>query len=111
PTAMAGPIMEMLIKDGHVSRGWLGVTLAPIDAQLASYLKLPGLGVVVTNIDEGTPAKAAGLTVGDVILSFEGAEVHDLGKLRNMVAMRAAGTQATIEILRDGKRQNVSITL
>jgi S1-C subfamily serine protease len=111
PTAMALPIMDMLIKDGRVSRGWLGVTLAPLDAQMQLYLKLGGKGVVVTEMDEGTPAKAAGLMVGDVVIAFDGVDVKDLGKLRNGVAMKTAGTPTTFDILREGKRMTVTITL
>src|SRR5690606_25068707 len=102
PSAMAQPIMEMLIKDGRVSRGWLGAILAPIDEQLAAYLKLSGRGgVVVAAIDEGTPAALAGLAAGDVITSIDGQEVRDLGRLRNVIAMRAAGTEVTLGLLRD----------
>jgi serine protease Do len=111
PSAMARSIMGMLITDGRVSRGWLGAVLAPIDEQLSAYLKLGGKGVVVVGVEENTPAREAGLEVGDVITTFQGQDVRDLGKLRNAVAMHGAGADVSVELLRAGAKVTLTIKL
>jgi len=108
---MARPIMDMLIKDGKVARGWLGVGLAPLDAQHASRVKNGGKGVLVAGVEPGAPAERAGLSAGDVITAIDGTEVSDVGKLRNLVAMKGVGKATTLAILRDGKAQALKVTL
>ncbi len=110
PTAMARPIMDMLIKDGKMSRGWLGVTLAPLDAKAATRLGV-ARGVLVAEVGDRTPAARAGLVAGDVITAVDGVEVREVGKLRNAVAIKGAGKAATFEVSRDGKQRTVKVTL
>ena len=96
PTDMARPIMDMLVKDGRVSRGYLGVQLAPLDQARRDRfgIKAPA-GVVVDVVGRGTPAAKAGLVAGDLITAIDGQPVRDLGKLRNLIAIRGAGAWAT----------------
>ena len=115
PTNMAGPIMDMLIKDGKVSRGYLGVSLAPLTAGTASKLPvaLPkGVhGVIVAGVGDDTPAAKAGLVAGDVITSFEGQPVRDVGRLRNLVAMKGAGKAIMLELMRGKAAHTVKVML
>ncbi|MBE7452846.1 MAG: PDZ domain-containing protein [Kofleriaceae bacterium] len=112
PTNMARPIMDALIKDGRVSRGWLGVTLAPLDADAAARARLGAArGVLVAQVGDDTPAARAGFTPGDVILAIDGAEVRDVGRLRNAVAIKGAGQTATFDVHRDGKVKQVKVKL
>lgn len=112
PTNMARPIMDALIKDGRVSRGWLGVTLAPLDADAAARARLGAArGVLVAQVGDDTPAARAGFTPGDVILAIDGAEVRDVGRLRNAVAIKGAGQTATFDVHRDGKVKQVKVRL
>ena len=110
PTNMAKPIMDMLIKDGKVSRGWLGVTLAPLDAQAQARFGVAS-GVLVAQVGDGTPAAKAGLSAGDVITAVDGTGVKDVGKLRNAVAIKGAGKVTTLDIRRDGKPSQIKVTL
>ena len=103
PTAMARPIMDALIKDGKVSRGYLGVNLKPVEHG--------GRGVMIESVEAKAPAARAGITAGDIILAVDGTEVRDLGKLRNMVAMKGANKSATFEISRDGKVRTLEVKL
>ena len=103
PTAMARPIMDMLIKDGKVSRGYLGVNLKPV--------KAGGRGVMIESVEDQAPAARAGIAPGDVILAVDGTEVRDIGKLRNLVAMKGANVATTLDVERDGKTRAVKVTL
>ena len=112
PTNMVRPIMEALVKDGRVSRGYLGVQLAPLNQQVREHFKLTAAsGVVVAGVGDDTPAAKAGLQAGDVVTAIDGTAVRDLGKLRNLVALKGAGKVAELAILRDAKVQKVSVTL
>ncbi len=110
PTNMVRPIMDALIKDGKVNRGWLGVTLAPLDARAQAKFKVAS-GVLVAQVGTDTPAEKAGLFAGDVIVAVDGLEVKDVAKLRNAVAIKGAGTATTLEVRRDGKPRQVKVTL
>jgi serine protease Do len=102
PTAMARPIMDMLIKDGKVSRGYLGVSLAPVKH---------GRGVLIETVEAKAPAAVAGIAPGDIILAVDGTEVRDIGKLRNLVAMKGAHASTTLDVSRDGKTRAVKVKL
>lgn len=81
-TKMAMPIIEQLIKNGYVTRPWLGVTLYTVDEYVATVNRLPvDKGVVITHLAPGSPADKAGLEVGDVITHFKGEEITTAGEL------------------------------
>lgn len=112
PTNMARPIMEMLVKDGRVSRGYLGVQLAPLNQQTKDHFKLDtSSGVVIAGVGDDTPAAKAGLQAGDVVTGIDGTAVRELGKLRNLVAMKGAGKIAELAIVRAGSPQRLAVTL
>ena len=115
PTNMARPIMDMLIKNGRVSRGYLGVNLAPLNAVTAGKLKISAPkgvhGVLVAAVGDDTPAAKAGLAVGDLITAIDGQDVRDVGRLRNTVAMKGAGKPVSLDVMRGGKSKTVTLTL
>ena len=112
PTNMARPIMEALIKDGRVSRGYLGVQLTPLNQDTRDRFQLKAAsGVVVAGVGADTPAARAGLKPGDVVTAIDGTPVRELGKLRNLVAMKGAGKVAELAIVRGGVDQRVAVTL
>lgn len=112
PTSMAVPIMESLKKNGHVVRGWLGVGIQEVDAELASAMKLPAArGIVLSDVRPGTPAARAGLRRGDVVTKLEGKPITSVGQFRNVIAATGARTTINLEVSRDGKTQNVPVTL
>ncbi|MBZ0232870.1 MAG: trypsin-like peptidase domain-containing protein [Deltaproteobacteria bacterium] len=110
PTNMASPIMNALIADGKVNRGWLGVTLAPLDARAQAKFRV-ATGVLVAQVGTDTPAEKAGLSAGDVIVAVDGTEVRDVARLRNAVAIKGAGKTTTLDVRRDGKLERVKVTL
>ncbi len=112
PSSMARSIMDMLVKDGRVSRGYLGVNLAPLDDDSAARLKLPARsGVLLAGIGDDTPAAKAGLTAGTVVTAIDGQAVTDPGKLRNLVATLGAKKQVTLAVIQDGRARSVKVQL
>jgi serine protease Do len=105
------------ISDGGVSRGWLGVSIQPLDRDLAAYLGQPELsGVIVNSVADDSPAKKAGLAPGDILVAFgahaiEAEKEEDLGSFQRLVAATAPGTKVKLELLRGGKRKSVTTQL
>jgi serine protease Do len=112
PTDMARPIMQSLLEHGKVVRGWLGVGIQNIDQDLAQALKLrETTGVLITEVNRGTPADQAGLKRGDVILSVDGTPVASTGELRNLVAAAGAAKKIVLGVVRDGKALKIQVVL
>jgi serine protease Do len=100
PTNMARPIMEMLIKDGKVSRGYLGVSIGTLTPLIAKENKLPvQRGVLVAAVDPDGPGARAGLLEGDVVIGLNGTEVKSDSVLRNTIAMIKPGTTVELEVV------------
>jgi serine protease Do len=90
----------------------LGVTIQPVDADLAASMNLPNArGAIVTNVTPGGPADKAGIKRGDVITAVNNTPVNDPNSLRNSVAALAPGTNTTVTLQRNGSDQNVSVAL
>jgi serine protease Do len=101
PTNMARPIMDMLIKDGKVSRGYLGVNIVTVTKALAADQKLGAArGAVIAGLQDDGPAAKAGLLEGDVITSINGTEIRTSDVLRNTIAMIRPGTTVDLEVAR-----------
>ena len=112
PSNMARAVMDQLMKTGKVRRGMLGVTIQPIDADLAASMNLPAArGAIVTSVSAGGPAEKAGIKRGDVITAVNDHPVNDPNSLRNTVASMAPGANAKVTLLRNGSDQNVSVAL
>ena len=112
PINMAKQIMDILINEGRVSRGWLGVYIKNIEGELADALGMePNSGVLVDDVFENTPAEAAGIKQGDIITAVNGAAMTSTTELMNKVAMIKPGTKATFRILRNGKKMTLDIVL
>ncbi len=112
PINMARNIMEQLIKDGKVSRGWLGVQIGDIDQNMKDALGLKNKkGVLINDVFKGQPASKAGLKVGDVVLSIDGIRTGDVNSLRNTVASITPGKKVPMEIIRNGKKMTLQVTL
>lgn len=109
PTAIVEQVMNALIKDGRVSRGWLGIE---IQSQLRDPTRLEtSTGVEVLNVVAQGPAAKSGLKVGDVILTIDGIEMTDANKLIQYVARKAPTTELNAQVLRNGQNKQVKILL
>lgn len=112
PVNLARSVMERLITDGKIVRGYLGVNLQPLTPELAEAFKLPeASGALVGGVQAGTPAAKAGMQEGDVIIELNGKKVSDSAHLRIMVAQTPPKTAVTFTALRDGKEKNFNVTL
>ncbi len=112
PSNMARNVSEQLIKTGKVRRGQLGVAIEPVTPELASKLGMPEVrGVMVEAVSSNSPAARAGIREGDVILAFNGTPVTDGNTLRNQVASTAPGTAVKLTVSREGREQEIEVTL
>lgn len=112
PSNMAKHVMEDLIKTGKVSRGYLGVLVAPLTEDLAKQFKVPDTaGALAQDVTAGGPADKAGLKTGDVIRKLNGQVVEDASQLTAEITNLSPGAVATLDILRDGQPMTIRVTL
>lgn len=112
PSNMAKRIVEQLIGHGAVTRGFLGVTLQPLDTDLSAFYKLNGeQGALVTDVVKDSPADQAGVKQEDIIIGYNGIRVENLGAFRNYVALLAPGSKLRLTIHRDGKEMQLDVTV
>jgi serine protease Do len=111
PANLVRDVMDSLIKDGHVTRGYLGVLIQDVNPALAKQFKLSENtgGALVGDVTPKSPAEKAGLKNGDVILEFNGKKVADSRQLKLQVARTQPGETAPIKILRDGEEETLQV--
>jgi len=105
PVNLAKQVMESIIKNGSVTRGWIGVEPQNLSKELAESLGLPGNteGVLLSGVLEGGPAARGGVKPGDVLTTVNGNKTKDVKQLLNQIAQIGPGNEATIGIFRKGK--------
>ncbi len=112
PINQARAVLPQLKKLGRVERGYIGVTLRDVDADLQKSLNLARpSGALVQDVRAGSPAARVGLRPYDVIVSFDGRPVTTQDRLSRDIAERVPGSAARLEYLRDGRTQAVSLRL
>lgn len=112
PIDLARTIADQLLDTGGVTRGFLGVVIQPLTAELAESFDLDrNEGILVAQVSDDSPAAAAGIEVGDVIVGYQGEAVQDVGDFRNRVALTSPGSEAEITVLRDGRRRDLEVEI
>ncbi len=112
PSQIARTVYQSLRQTGTVARGWLGVALQSIDDDLVERLGLDDTrGALVTDILPDSPAAAADLRMGDVIVDWNGEPVADPAALSFAVAATRIGSNATVTLIRDGERLEIGVTV
>ncbi len=112
PSSQARRVVEGLIKEGKVVRGYLGVAIEGLNAELSHKLGLPqSRGVLIANVQPGSPADRAGLKAGDVIVKLGDREINDTAGLRNLTANLDVGAVVPVTFYRKGKREDLSVTI
>jgi serine protease Do len=112
PSSMARQVMDSLVKYRKVVRGWLGVSIQEVTADLAEEFGVKDLkGALVSGVIKGSPAEKAGIRQGDVILEYNGKLVEDTGHLRNMVSQTAVGTTVKVRVLRRKKEIEADVVI
>ncbi|HEX7404074.1 MAG TPA: PDZ domain-containing protein, partial [Usitatibacter sp.] len=98
------------IETGSVTRGWFGVEVADISAELAESLGLKGTrGAIVGAIERGSPAEKSGMKLGDVIVAVAGKSVVDVGTTLNAIAGVAPGKSVPVKVLRRNQELNLDV--
>jgi serine protease Do len=112
PSSMMVQVEDAIVREGKVTRSWLGVAVQDLTPELAAVMKLDGdHGVIVADVTGGGPAAKAGIRRGDVITAIDGTETRDAAQLRNLIAMAGKGKQVEVALRRDGKERTVEATL
>ncbi len=112
PIDVAMEVVNQLKAGGKVSRGWLGVVIQEVSADLAESFGLDRpRGALVAQVQPDTPAAKAGLQPADVILEFNGRPVENSGDLPRMVGMTKPGAQTPVTVWRKGKAQQLTVVL
>jgi len=103
PIDTAKTILPQLKKTGHVNRGWLGITVQKVSADLAASFKLASsAGALITSVAQQSPAQRAQLQRGDIILSFNGTKINAISELPELLNNVTIGDQVELTIFRNG---------
>lgn len=112
PSDLVQDIAADLADDGKITRGWLGVQIRPMTEEVAQVLGYDRpKGAVIEAVSADSPAKAAGLEKGDIILSFNGTDVDELRDLTRAVADTDPDASAEVVVLHKGKKETRNVTI
>ena len=115
PSNTVRDVVDQIIKDGKVTRAWLGIDTQMLDHTMASALGLKGFdkpfGVVVVSVAEKSPASAAGLIPGDIITHYNGSLIQASQELSQAIGEMKPGSRVELAVIRDGKEKTVTAEL
>jgi len=112
PVNQAKSVVTQLVASGKVTRGWLGVTIQPLTAELAKGFNVTeGTGALVAGVQDGSPAARAGVKAGDIITHYDGQKVATSADLPKLVAATAVGRQVPVTVVREGKKVALNVTV
>ncbi len=112
PANMAKHVMQQIIENGVVDRGFMGVSLQPLDKDLAEAFGLDQTqGAVIAQVVPDSPAAKAGLQAGDIITAYNGKQVQSASSIRNEISMMNPGTTVDLTINRNGRIMQLPVTL
>jgi serine protease Do len=112
PAQLAKPIINTLIKDGKIEHARIGVGITDVTPENAQFFHMSEAnGAVISQVEPDSAGAKAGLKVGDVITEFNGKKVESSGQLQAQVSQASPGQKVTLAIDRNGKPENVTVTL
>jgi len=112
PVSIARQVMEQIIQKGSVTRGWIGVGLQDITPELVQSFKLSAArGVLITQVERGSPADKGGIKPGDVLLAVNDQPIPDSVTVLNLIAALQPGQQAVVRLSRNQSETDVSVTI
>jgi serine protease Do len=112
PADTVKTVVAQLKDHGHVTRGWIGVQIQPVTADIADSLGLKTAeGALVSEPQNDSPAAKAGIVAGDVVTTVDGAPVKDAHMLARKIGTMAPGTSVKLGVLRNGSEKTVTLTL
>ncbi|MCE5312334.1 MAG: DegQ family serine endoprotease [Nitrospiraceae bacterium] len=112
PSNMVRLVMNQLLKEGKVTRGWIGVAIQELTPELGEKFGLKnGGGALVSDVVKGGPAHKAGLLRGDIIVELNAKKVKDVATLRNAVSQTKIGSTVSMKILRAGREMSLNVVI
>jgi serine protease Do len=112
PINLAKQITQQLLEKGEVTRGFLGIVIQQLTPELAESFDIETAGgILIAQVSADSPAAAAGLRQGDVIVAYQGEPVNDVGNFRNRVSLTPPGSRQQLTVMRDGERRIVGVTI
>lgn len=112
PIEMAKQVYDQIVAHGSVVRGYLGVRIQPLSQDLADQFGLKDTrGVLVGDVQKGTPSEKAGLKQADVIVELDGKKIDEAAAFRNAIAMKSPGSKVNLTVVREGHRMEIPVTL
>jgi serine protease DegQ len=112
PVSIARQVMEQIIQKGSVTRGWIGVGVQDITAELAQSFKLStARGVLITQVERSSPADKAGIKPGDILIAVNSKPVADTTTMLNLIASLPPGQQAVVRLSRDQAESDITVTI
>ncbi len=112
PSSTVVPVIDQLREFKEVRRGWLGVRIQQVNAEIAESLNVkPARGALVAGVDAKGPAKPAGIEPGDVIVKFDGQAIKEMRDLPRIVADTPVGKDVAVEVIRKGVPMTVHVKL
>jgi len=112
PVSLAKNVLEQIIRDGEVTRGWLGIEPQELTPELASALTLANSdGVLIRGVMKSGPADRAGVLARDVVQEIDGKPTHDVTALLSQIAALAPGSHAKLRVLREKKPVDLEVTV
>lgn len=112
PTQIVKPTVDGLIRNGKIEHGYMGVGISDVTPDEARFFNVKtAIGAVVSQVEPDSPAAKAGLKIGDVITELNGKTVNDAGELQVAVGQKQPGTKLDLTVMRDGKSQQIPVSL
>jgi serine protease DegQ len=112
PADLARQVMEQIVRTGSVTRGWIGVEVQDITADIAESFKLPSAnGALIAGVVRGAPAEKAGVKPGDILLAVDANPVLDSNSMLNLIAALEPGKDATLKILRNRNEMQIKVNV
>jgi serine protease DegS/serine protease DegQ len=112
PVSTARSVMEQIIAEGAVTRGYIGIQAQEVTPEMAASFKIPGgTGVLIAGVERNGPAEKGGVRPGDVLVAVNGRPTRDPSAMLDVVAALSPGSQATLKLRRNQGELDVAVTV
>lgn len=112
PINLTKHIIDQIKDGGKVVRGWLGISIQKVTAEIAEVIGIKeGIGVLIADVAKQSPAENGGLLRGDIVLEYNGKKIKEVSDLTGKVALTPPGTVAKLKIIRESKTRELNIAI
>jgi serine protease DegQ len=111
PVSLARAVLEQLIKDGEVTRGWLGIEPQELTSEMAQAIAIENGGVLIRSIVQNGPADRAGILVRDIVIEIDGRPTRDTPALLARIAELSPGSTSKVTVWREKKQVSFDVTV